>query len=566
MEIRYNEIEDYQGNFESLDEEELNLSEGKCLFKIVVNKPDNCKIKINDIEQDSIIVDSMDIIHWEITKEGYKTSVGEFQVLNSICLILSLIPEKPKKIKKPYVKWSINDKLGYNVEIIDLSDQESPEEPVVIPSPEGKDNTFLYTLGGNLFWRRISPEMVLSPKATDDNKFLKFNTKTGFSFANILPDLPEDNKTYTLQVKNKDINWEEFRSLPEFPVEELGNTKDYTLSYLNGNLKWKLNPFQLPELPDSSYETSTQFLSVKNGRVSWSKGKGSWGSIDGSIEDQSDLKHQFDIRDLRFNTLQENVNVKLNSMQARIDSSLETVQNAVDELQERVETSVSSMENKVNSDLELMEERVNLSLDNVQSFVNETKEDLNEFSQALEGTQEAIDKNTNWITSFDVEADGFVFEDGKIKYAEGFIFPDGREMAELKALAFALKDRYATFEYFTRKQLEARLTSPDYAQMENVDLSNEGFFINTKKRYLRIESATVGDTLEVYRPLISQDSGAIIGVDIASGPITTIYRNVSGSGDIRILELTTGFYYKVSDKESMHLQFIGELPYGEFPE
>ena len=114
--------------------------------------------------------------------------------------------------------------------------------------------------------------------------------------------------------------------------------------------------------------------------------------------------------------------------------------------------------------------------------------------------------------------------------------------------------------------MEARLTSPDYAQMENVDLSNEGFFINTKKRYLRIESATVGDTLEVYRPLISQDSGAIIGVDIASGPITTIYRNVSGSGDIRILELTTGFYYKVSDKESMHLQFIGELPYGEFPE
>lgn len=481
MEIRYNVDTEYQGNCSEL-EETLNLPEGKCLFKLFVNKPDNCKILINDVEQDSIIVDSLEVVHWKITKEGYKSSIGEFQVLNSIAFSISLIKEKPKKIREPYIKWSINDKLGYDVEILDLSDQGESDLP--LPSPEGRDDSYLYTIGGNLFWKKIKPENIFSPKAIDNNKFVKFDSSKGFVFDEILPDYSNLEKDSVLKVKNNELFWDEDRNLPEYPVEEVGNVQDYTISYLNGNLKWKLNPFQLPLLPDETYSQGKDYiLTCNNSEVFW-KLKDTdlkWGNIQGSLNAQEDLSNRF--------TENENAISVLNT---------------------------------------------------------------------------SVENNTNWINNFGVEADGFEFVDGKIKYQDGFVFPDGREVASLIELVNALRDRYATFEYYTRKQLEVRLTSPDYAQIENVTLDNDGFFINMKKRYLRIESDTVGDELTVYKPLFDSNSGTIIGVD-RQNPITTIYRNVSGSGDIRVIELTVGFYYKASNKNSMHLQFIGELPYGDFP-
>ena len=65
--------------------------------------------------------------------------------------------------------------------------------------------------------------------------------------------------------------------------------------------------------------------------------------------------------------------------------------------------------------------------------------------------------------------------------------------------------------------------------------------------------------------LNNEDSGSVQGPDLSSGPIMTIYKNVSGIGDVRMLELTTGFFYKVSNKKAFELKYVGELPYGEYP-
>ena len=110
-----------------------------------------------------------------------------------------------------------------------------------------------------------------------------------------------------------------------------------------------------------------------------------------------------------------------------------------------------------------------------------------------------------------------------------------------------------------------RLTSPDYSQLSDVEYRFDNYFFNSKKRYLHIESLELGSTIDVYRPLIDETSGSITGPDVDNGPIMTIYRNVSGEGEIRLIELTTGFFYKVSSKEAFNLKYVGELPYGEYP-
>ena len=104
MKITYgdpNELEIEEGSFTNI--EAIDIPEGKCLFRLFVNKPKDAKIVLNDIEQDSVLVDEMDVVHWNVTCDGYKPSVGEFQVINSIGFTISLLPERKKKkrIKNP---------------------------------------------------------------------------------------------------------------------------------------------------------------------------------------------------------------------------------------------------------------------------------------------------------------------------------------------------------------------------------------------------------------------------------------------------------------------------------
>lgn len=490
----------YQGEFKNLSQvennnkEELNLPEGKYLFKVFVDKPSNPKIILNGIERDSIIVNYMDIVKWEISKEGYKTSKGEFQVINSIGFIISLEIQKKKRIKDPYIKWSVNNLLGYDYEIIDLS---KSDEEIFIPDPDGKDNSFLYTKDNFLYWKKISPEFIFSPKENDSGKFISYSIEKGFSFSSPFPESSND-KNLFLTKKNGVIDWYEINyDFPKLPIEEEGNTQSYSLTCLNGNVKWKLNQFDLPSLPPVESSYGNYFLSYENNLVSWKENNlmSTWGNIKGNILDQNDLQLKF----------------------AEIDSS-------VNSLSEKNET---------------------------------TNLKVNELSSEVVSHQD-------WIENFNIEADGFIFEDGKIKYKPGFIFPSGEEFFNLKELVLALKNRYATFEKYVKAQLSCRATSPDYSQIEEVEVDSTGLFFVNKNYYLRLESKNVGDYIEVYRPLLSEDAGVIIGPDLSS-PITTIYKNVSGEGDIRIIELTKGFYYKLSNKNSFNVLFIGELPFGKNP-
>ena len=500
MRITYGDAADYaveEGTVEELNA--LDIPEGKCLFRLFVNKPSDAKIEINDIEQDSVLVDEMEVVHWRITRDGYRPSIGEFQVINSIGFSLSLVPQKPKRIKQPYIKWSINDKYGYKVEVLDLSDQEESDAPV--PSPEGKDNCYLYAFGGNMFWKEIKLENLLQLHSFDSGKYLTYDSKFGFSFKSPVPELPDDNKVYVLKVSDGEMSWVEDESIPEFPIEELGNKNFYMLTYKDGKMKWTLNPFTLPKLPDESYYQGEKFvLSCKNGEVSWKDGDAYWGHIKGEIVDQPDIKLLLDEQD------------------------------------ERVDTAIQRSEEKG-------EEAVDIA------------------TTAGYKADNALD----WIEQFGVEADGFEFVDGKIKYEDGFVFPDGRDIANLHNEFNTFKGRYSTFEKYVIAQVQMRLTSPDYSQLSDVEYRFDNYFFNSKKRYLHIESLDLGSTIDVYRPLIDETSGSITGPDVDNGPIMTIYRNVSGEGDIRLIELTTGFFYKVSSKEAFNLKYVGELPYGEYP-
>ena len=178
---------------------------------------------------------------------------------------------------------------------------------------------------------------------------------------------------------------------------------------------------------------------------------------------------------------------------------------------------------------------------------------------------EKINELNQWVENFGVDANGFVFEDGKIKYRDGFVFPDGEDIYNLHVAVDNLRNRYATFERYVIAQMQMRLTSPDYAQISDVEYRFDNFFFNSKKRYLHIECLQLGATLEVYRPIFDEASGSAQGPDLENGPILTLYKNVSGEGDVRLLELTTGFFYKVSSRDAFNLKYVGELPYGEYP-
>lgn len=496
MKITYgdpNELEIEEGSFTNI--EAIDIPEGKCLFRLFVNKPKDAKIVLNDIEQDSVLVDEMDVVHWNVTCDGYKPSVGEFQVINSIGFTISLLPERKKKkrIKNPYIKWSLNNKYGYQVDIIDLSDQEDCDLP--LPSPEGYDNTYLYAFGGNVYWKEIKLENLLTPKASDSGKYLTFDSTKGFSFNSPIPVLPEDETgVFILKNENGNLYWAKDNALPDFPVEQLGNKQYYMLTYKDGKMKWTLNPFTLPKLPDETYFNGDKFvLSYRNDETFWSDGTVYWKDIKGTIADQPEISEDL---------------------------------------------------NKALQDAKDMSEKAN-----------------NNATDALA----KADKALAWEDSFGVEAPGFVFIDGKIKNEDGFYYPDGRDIAQLHTDFDIFKNRYSTFEKYVIAQVQMRMTSPDYSQLSNVEYVMGNFFYNSKKRYLHIESFEVGSTIEVFKPLYNEDSGSVQGPDLSSGPIMTIYKNVSGVGDIRMLELTTGFFYKVSNKKSFELKYVGELPYGEYP-
>lgn len=503
----------------------LDIPEGKCLFRLFVEKPKEAKIVINDVEQDSVIVDEMEVVHWCVTCDGYKPSVGEFQVINSIGFTLSLVPAKPKRIKSPYVKWSINDKYGYKVEVLDLSDQESSDLP--LPTPEGYDNCYLYAFGGNIFWREIKLENLLSLHSYDSGKYLTYDKLTGFSFKAPLPDLPEEEtKVFVLKCEDEELRWVEDTSIPEFPVEQLDNKNFYMLTYKDGQMKWVLNPFTLPKLPDETYFQGDKYvLSYKDGEVSWSDGTNYWGSVKGDISEQQDLMDKIHEKDPE-------VEDRFVALNERVDEVSDSAQQANDGI-DRLSGRATSLEMWVED-------------------------------EGVPAARKA-DEAKQWVDNFGVEADGFVFTDGKLKYREGFVFPDGEDIANIHREFDTFKNRYATFEAFLTAQVQMRLTSPDFSQLSDVEYRVPNFFFNSKKRYLHIESLELGSTIEVYKPLINEESGSIQGPDLANGPVLTVYKNLSGEGDVRLIELTTGFFYKVSDEAAFNLKFVGELPYGEYP-
>ena len=349
--------------------------------------------------------------------------------------------------------------------------------------------------GGNVYWKEIKLENLLTPKASDSGKYLTFDSTKGFSFNSPIPVLPEDETgVFILKNENGNLYWAKDNALPDFPVEQLGNKQYYMLTYKDGKMKWTLNPFTLPKLPDETYFNGDKFvLSYRNDETFWSDGTVYWKDIKGTIADQPEISEDL---------------------------------------------------NKALQDAKDMSEKAN-----------------NNATDALA----KADKALAWEDSFGVEAPGFVFIDGKIKNEDGFYYPDGRDIAQLHTDFDIFKNRYSTFEKYVIAQVQMRLTSPDYSQLSNVEYVMGNFFYNSKKRYLHIESFEVGSTIEVFKPLYNEDSGSVQGPDLSSGPIMTIYKNVSGVGDIRMLELTTGFFYKVSNKKSFELKYVGELPYGEYP-
>ena len=480
----------------------LDIPEGKCLFRLFVEKPKEAKIFINDIEQDSVIVDEFEVVHWKVTCEGYRPSIGEFQVINSIGFTLSLVPTKPKKIRNPYVKWSLNDKLGYNVEILDLSDQDPSDLP--LPSPEGYDNSYLYAFGGNIYWNRIKLENIVPVHSYDSGKFLRFDSSRGFTFQHPIPPSPEGDRSYILTVQSNEMEWKENNTLPAFPTEQLGNKNLYTLNCKDGAAFWTMTPFKLPALPDEEYYHGDKYvLSCKNGEVSWTDGTLYWKDIKGDITE------------------------------APAVAEMIAVANEAKEIAQQSAAEVGEADQWINE------------------IGNPSVEKINELNQ--------------WVENFGVDANGFVFEDGKIKYRDGFVFPDGEDIYNLHVAVDNLRNRYATFERYVIAQMQMRLTSPDYAQISDVEYRFDNFFFNSKKRYLHIECLQLGATLEVYRPIFDEASGSAQGPDLENGPILTLYKNVSGEGDVRLLELTTGFFYKVSSRDAFNLKYVGELPYGEYP-
>lgn len=595
----------YQTSSTNIEKENINLPENKCLFTIKVDNPNKSKIFINDIEQDSTIVERMEIVKWKVICEGFKTAIGEFQVLESVTLIIPLEKEEKRKPENPYHKWSINDKYGYKPEVIDLNDHRGL--PPKIPSPEGKDNSFLYTVNGYLFWKPVTPEVVFSPKGSDDNKFLKFNCETGFSFEYPLPLAPNMEDTWQLRNHNGQEYWYKVNyDLPCFPEEEHCQKQDYSLNYKNGHLKWKLNQFDLPALPDITYTSDKQYiLSYSDNEVKWvvdNSKSYKWGSIKGLLEDQEDLN--MEITGLRNKTTKNFTAIvalgtnlyETKKLAKKANSNAESAIQSVKEVEETIED-INSIANKakaiaketndrlctlqvsVNKAVKVSKDAMDLTvtfkddIEKIDTDYAQIKEELKDIksgeikplAEAVAQVKEVANEAKDWTDKFNVIAKGLEFVDNTLRYEDGFSFPDGRKFEQMIKELEILRERHATFEYYTKQQLSVRLTSPDYSQIDDVVLDDNNMFRIEGKKYLHIESLSKGDELTVHKALLSPETGEIIGPDLESDPILTLYLNNVNERDVRLIELTVGFYYKVSNPETMKLKLVGELPYGDLP-